>query len=111
MVPVYLKDMDFFELIQRLAHPKKKPGYLEATAYFTGDVRKAAAGVRAHFNPQDYNEYMIRFYTDEGEQTAWYAFYPLEDPAPEDVKGMTIRIRYQKNRPWNIENISGLDPD
>lgn len=108
-VPLYLKDMDIFDIIFRLAHPKNRPGYAEATAYFTGDVRRATAGVRAHFKPRDYNEYMVRFFTDDGEKTAWCAFYPLEDPAPESVKGQSIRIRYQKSRPWNIERIPGTD--
>lgn len=97
--------MYLFERFVRLTHPKKKFGWEETTAYFTGDVRKVAAGAGAQFGLSGRNEYMIRFFTDAGERNAWYSFYPLEDPAPEDVYGMEMKIRYKKRRPWMIEHI------
>ena len=69
------------------------------------NLRLSIFGAGAQFGLSGRNEYMIRFFTDAGERNAWYSFYPLEDPAPEDVYGMEMKIRYKKRRPWMIEHI------
>ena len=98
-----------------LTHPPEKWGWVETTAYFTGDARKAMpkgrVGFYYHDQPADYNEYGIRYYTDDSERLGWYRFYPSPDPEPEELKGKSVRIRYKKSRPWNYEFVSDYEYD
>ena len=112
--------MTIFEFFVGLTHPRKRLGWEETTAYFTGEYRtleggrvprKARRGYYSLMNvaapASELHEYVIKYYAEDEERKGWYLFYPAPDPAPEDIKGMQIRIRYKKSRPWIFENISG----
>ena len=109
--------MNVFEFFVKMTHPKKKPGWVETTAYFTGDVRKfydrvrksTAQTIHVTADADDYKEYAIKYNVGDTQRTGWYRFYPPVDP--EEVKGRQIKIRYKKSRPWLIENISEADDD
>ncbi len=98
--------MSLFDLFVKLNHPSSRKGWIETTAVFTGRSEKAAIGKPGHYKAADYSEYEIRYRTDKGEQTAWYVFSPLEDPAPEELQGRELAIRYCKRKPWRYEVIS-----
>jgi len=108
--------MNVFEFFVKMTHPKKKPGWVETTAYFTGEVRRYVPSFR-HIKAATYhvtaeeslNEYAIKYNVNDRQRTGWYVYYPQVDP--EDIKGQQIRIRYKKSRPWEIENISGSDDE
>ncbi|MBQ1290214.1 MAG: hypothetical protein IKF45_02585 [Lachnospiraceae bacterium] len=98
--------MSIFSKILQLTRPRTKVGWKEAEAWFTGNTRQAAGSLQAHIiEPRGHLEYEIRFFTDRDEQSAWYSFYPLEDPSPEEIRDEIIKIRYNTERPWNIEYI------
>ena len=105
--------MNLFEFFLKLTHPAHKPGWVETKAYFTGKTRQAARGKagpyyprpKAHYELAAYREYEVRFYTDDGERTGWYVFYPVPDPDPASIMGEKIKIRYKKSRPWQFESI------
>ena len=107
--------MNLYELFSKLTFPSKRIGWIETTAYFTGDVRIPHRG-RGGYYPKMINvtsdaafhEYGIRYFVDDKEKIGWYLFYPGPDPDPEDIKGTTMRIRYMKRRPWIFENIDSL---
>ena len=107
--------MNLFQMFFNLTHPPEKWGWVETTAYFTGDARKAMpkgrVGFYYHDQPADYNEYGIRYYADDSERLGWYRFYPSPDPEPEELKGKSVRIRYKKSRPWNYEFVSDYEYD
>lgn len=97
--------MSIFEFFSRITHPADKTGWIETEATFTGKSERAAKGRPGHYSPADYNEYQVRYLTAEGERFGWYVFHPLPDPEPDSVKGISIRIRYKENRPWEFEVI------
>jgi len=104
--------VNIFELFVKLTHPVKKSGWVETTAYFTGEYRSPRrTGMGRYPSPvrvssaTNYYEYMIRYYTEDGERTGWYLFYPGPDPSPEDIRGLTFQIRYRKRRPWIFEMV------
>ena len=109
--------MGLFELFTKLTHPEKRVGWVETTAYFTGDTQKPARGRVTGYHPQslytfsgaDFLEYGIKYYADDRERIGWYVFSPLPDPDPEEIKGTTIKIRYKKSRPWIFENVENFD--
>ena len=107
--------MNLFGLFVRLTHPAKRFGWKETTAYFTGDTRiphRARGGyypLMTVTSPVEAKEYAIRYYVDDQVRTGWYLFYPGPDPDPENIKGMALKIRYKKSRPWIFENISGME--
>ncbi len=100
-----LDDMSIFEFFQKLNHPFEKEGWIETTAVFTGKVEKAAVGKPGHYKTAEYNEYEIKYQTDNEEHKGWYTFHPLPDPDPEGIKGTSITIRYNRKKPWDFEVI------
>ena len=93
--------MNIFELFVKLTHPVKKSGWVETTAYFTGEYRSPRRTGRGRYpspvrvsSATKYYEYMIRDYTEDGERTGWYLFYPGPDPSPEDIRGLTFQISH-----------------
>ena len=97
--------MSIFEFFLKLNHPSEKEGWIETTAVFTGKVEKAAVGKPGHYKTVDYNEYEIRYLTYDEERNGWYTFHPLPDPTPDDIKGTSIRIRYNPGKPWIFEAV------
>ena len=112
-----LTSVNLFGLFVRLTHPAKRFGWKETMAYFTGDARIPHRARGGHYplmtitSPVEAKEYAIRYYVDDQVRTGWYLFYPGPDPDPEDIKGMTLKIRYKKSRPWIFENISGMEEE
>ena len=108
------KDMNLFGFFTK-KNNEKKTGWVETTAYFTGDVRKALPKGRVGFyyndRPAKYNEYKIRYYAGDSERNAWYCFYPEPDPEFEEITDRRINIRYKKNRPWDYEVVSDISSD
>ena len=39
------------------------------------------------------------------ERTGWYIFYPVPDPAPGEIRGKELKIRYNVKKPWMNELI------
>lgn len=91
--------MNIFEFFLKLNHPYEKTGWIETTAVFTGRFEKAAVGKPGHYKTVDYNEYEVKYFTDNEERKGWYVFYPSPDPDPEDIKGTNLRIRYNRKNP------------
>ena len=106
--------MNLFGFLGKITHPVKRPGWVETTAYFTGESRRLKRE-RGGRNPlmmtaaADVREYAVRYFAGDTQRTGWYRFYPGPEPDPEGIKGMTLQIRYKKRRPWIFENISGMD--
>lgn len=96
-------DMSLFDFLLKFNHPTKRPGWIETTATFTGIIEKAAIGKPGHYNEADYNEYEIKYFTDDEERKGWYVFHPSPDPNPDDIKGTNLRIRYNCKKPWLFE--------
>ncbi len=106
--------MNIFEFFSKLTHPDKRKGWVETTAYFTGDRRKTGSdriSRRAHYpkmlnvtSDKDFFEYAVKYYVEDIERTGWYLFYPAPDPDAEEIKGEKMKIRYMKKRPWIFES-------
>ncbi len=104
--------MNFFGFITKITHPENRNGWVETTAYFTGESRKPERG-RGGYYPVDINvaatdgflEYGIRYYVGDKERIGWYIFYPAPDPDPNEIKDTPVKIRYMKKRPWIFENV------
>ena len=107
--------MNIYEFFTRLTHPMKRIGWIETTAYFTGEYRIPHRGRGGYYpkmintlSTNEFHEYGVKYYVDDKERIGWYLFYPGEDPDPEEIKGTSMRIRYMKRRPWISENIDSL---
>lgn len=105
--------MNIFEFFLKLTHPPKRFGWVVTTAHFTGAARTPKRA-RGGYYPlmkitpsADFREYEIRYFVGDRQRTGWYIFYPGPDPEPDELPGMTIKIRYKRSRPWIFENISG----
>jgi hypothetical protein len=102
--------MGLFEFFSKITHPAKRNGWVETEAVFTGKCERAAKGKPGRYTSAAYNEYQVRYYAEDGERLEWYDFYPLPDPDPESIKDSSIRIRYNKKKPWIFEAIEeGMD--
>ena len=104
--------MNLYEFFLKLNHPAKRSGWEETTAYFTGERRVVPRGrgrratVMTVTDVSCFHEYKIRYYTRDEERTGWYLFYPGPEPDPEEIKGLPMKIRYKRSKPWIFENIS-----
>ena len=103
MEPADLDDMNIFEFFLKMNHPSEKEGWIETTAVFTGKAEKAAVGKPGHYKVAAYNEYEIIYRTNDKERGGWYTFNPLPDS--DDIKGTSIRIRYNSKKPWIFERV------
>lgn len=95
--------MNLFEFFSNLTHKRRKDKWSVTTAHFTGNVQKAA--FRSNLGPReaDYNAHEIVYYTDDKKIFGWHTFYPLPDPDPESLKGSSILIRYNRQKPYIFE--------
>lgn len=93
--------------MSNIQNRKKMGAWEETTATFTGKCNQKP--VESKINQYNYAqthpycEYEITYIANGKTQSAWYTFYPVADPEPEDIRGETIQIRYNKHRPWNYE--------
>lgn len=94
--------MNFFEFFVNLQNRGKK-SWIETTATFTGKRNKAASRTKVGFAELDYYEYEIIYKVGDKEKRGFYSFYPLPDPEVEEIKGKTIRIKYNKKKPYLFE--------
>lgn len=94
--------MNLFEFFLKL-RSKGTDSWVETTAAFTGRRNKAAHRTKAGCRELDYYEYEIIYFVGDKEKRGFYSFYPLPDPEAEAVKGKTIRIKYNKKKPYIFE--------
>lgn len=82
---------------------KRSKGWTETTAAFTGRYRRKTVNAHMECRYCEYNEYEISYCAENKKMKGWYSFYPVPDPAPEDLEGQTMRIRYNEKRPFDFE--------
>ena len=105
--------MNVFEFFTKINHPTRKAGWVETTAYFTGERRLCHKGrfkgdsnrVLNITSATEVYEYAVKYYAEGKERIGWYIFCPAPDPEPEEITGTSMRIRYKKSRPYLFENI------
>ena len=97
--------MNFFELIFRITHYRNPHMWIKTDGIFTG--KSEAAIIRTRLGPRraDYSAYEIEYYANGKRLREWYSFHPLPDPAPEELKGSKIQIRYKKRKPYIFEKV------
>lgn len=95
-----MNPMDFFV---NLTNHKNSSQWIEAIATFTGLCEKAVTYTKYGTKQQDYNRYEVVYMTGDKQCHSWYSFYPIPDPDAESLKGTTMRIRYNKRRPFIFE--------
>lgn len=91
--------MTLFEHIFQLTHYRNPHLWGETTAVFTGKSEMAVVRTRR----LNYKAYEIVYYADGRKLSGWYSFHPLEDPEEESLRGMEIKIRYKKRKPYIFE--------
>ena len=96
---VYMNILEFFVKLQN----RRKKFWIETTATFTGKRNKAASRTKVGFRELAYYEYEISYFVDGKEKRVYYSFYPLPDPEIENITGKTIRIKYNKKKPYLFE--------
>lgn len=92
--------MNLFEFFLKL---NNKESWIETTAIFTGRRNKAAARTKTGYCELDHYEYEITYSVGERKKRGYYSFYPLPDPEPEELAGKTLKIRYNKKKPYLFE--------
>lgn len=96
--------MNLFEFFLNL-HNKCTKSWVETTATFTGRRSRVAQRTKAGYRELDYYEYEITYCAGNKEKRGFYSFYPLPDPDVEEIEGKTIRIRYNKKKPYLFETV------
>ena len=81
---------------------KSTESWIETTATFTGKRNKVASKTKVGFRELDYYEYEITYNDGEKLRRGFYMFYPVIDPDSEEIKGETIRIKYNKKKPYHF---------
>ena len=97
--------MNFFEFFVNLQN-RGKNNWIETTATFTGKRNKAASKTKVGFRELDYYEYEITYTVGGKEKRGFYSFYPLPDPETEEITGRTMKIKYNKKKPYIFEALS-----
>lgn len=94
--------MNLFKLFLKL-HSNNTKSWIETTATFTGKRNKAAGRTKVGYCERDYYEYEITYFVGDKKRRGYYSFYPLPDPKPEAIEGKTMRIKYNKRKPYIFE--------
>lgn len=94
--------MNLLELFLKLRTDRTK-SWIETTATFTGRRNKAAARTKTGYHELDHYEYELTYWVDDKEESGFYSFYPLPDPDVEEIKGKTMRIKYNRKKPFMFE--------
>jgi len=100
--------MSLFEVIAKYREMKTE-SWIETTATFTGNRNKAASGTKLGYRECDYYEYEITYNDGNKLRRGFYTFYPLPDPSVEDIKGTTIRIKYNSKKPYQFVSAESED--
>jgi len=97
--------MNLFEFVFKITHHRSTQAWEETLATFTG--KSEAATVRTRLGPRkaDYNAYEIVYDVDGKQKHGWYTFHPLPDPKAAELRGMKIKIRYMKRKPFIFEKV------
>lgn len=96
--------MNLFEFFVKL-HNGSTKSWIETTATFTGKRNKAANRTKVGYREEDYYEYEITYFVGDRKKSGYYSFYPLPDPEIEEIEGETMRIKYNKRKPYLFEAI------
>ena len=99
-------NMGIFDFILSISNPKEKRGWINTTATYTGKVRKCFTGRPGNYGHCDINEYEYLYYVDDKERFGYQRWYPLPDPDPEELKGQTLTVRYNKRKPFLVEIVA-----
>lgn len=94
--------MNLFEFFLKL-HSIGTKSWVETTATFTGRRNKTASRTKVGYCELDHYEYEITYVANGKERRGYYSFYPLPEPATEEVKGEKMRIEYNKRKPYIFE--------
>ena len=91
--------MNLFEFFLK-SRNRSTESWVEATATFTGKRNRAARKAKTGFHELEYYEYEITYLAKNKERRAFYTFYPLPDPTIEEIEGKTMKIKYNKKKPY-----------
>ena len=97
--------MNLFEFFVKLNNSGTK-SWIETTATFTGRRNKAASRTKVGYGELDYYEYEITYLVGDKERRGYYSFYPLQDPPAEKIQGKTMKIKYNKRKPYLFETVT-----
>lgn len=106
-----VNEMNLFEFFVKLNYKVRTKSWIETTATFTGKRNKAAAITKVGYRELDYYEYEIIYDVSGKKKSGWYKFYPLPDPEVNDIQGKSIRIKYNRRKPYIFENVGNEDDD
>ena len=97
--------MNLFEFCLKL-NSLGKTTWVETTATFTGKRNKAASRTKVGYRELDYYEYEITYSVGDEKRRGFYSFYPLQDPSIEEIEGKTMKIKYNKRKPYLFEPVT-----
>ena len=97
--------MNLFEFCLKLNN-FGKTSWIETTATFTGKRNKAVSRTKVGYRELDYYEYEITYLVKDKERRGYYSFYPLQDPPTEKIQGKTMKIKYNKRKPYLFEAVT-----
>lgn len=92
-------NMNLFEFFTKL-HNDSTKSWIETTATFTGRRNKAMSRTKIGYRELDYYEYEITYYAGDKKKRGFYSFYPLPDPEIEEIEGESMKIKYNKKKPY-----------
>ena len=95
--------MNLLEFFLNLRSNRTK-SWIETTATFTGRRNKATGRTKTGYIELDYYEYEITYFAGDKKRSGYYSFYPLPDPATEEIEGQTIQIKYNEKKPYIFES-------
>ena len=94
--------MNLFEFFLKL-HSSGRKSWIETTATFTGKRNKAASRTKVGYRELEHYEYEITYLVGDRKKRGYYSFYPMPDPKTEEIEGKTMRIKYNKRKPYIFE--------
>lgn len=100
--------MSLFGMFTKMNNSRTE-SWIETTATFTGVRNKAATRTKTGYREQDYYEYEINYMAGDEEKKGFYTFYPLPDPETEEIQGTTMKIRYNKRKPYVWEAKTSME--
>lgn len=102
MIVKYIKFQKMMHSDEETETPEKK-NYIKTEGHFTGKVEENPTKiVRGRAVKAGYKEYEVSFIVDGEMYNGWYHFHPAPDPM-EIPEGHSVKVSYQKGKPWNFE--------
>lgn len=96
-------NMNLLDFFSNLTHHQDSENWIETTAVFTGKFEQAVTFTKYGTKQQNYNRYEIVYSAGDKQCSSWYSFYPVPDPDAKSLEGTTMRIRYNKRKPYLFE--------